>query len=155
MIDFYEKVDFDQKVWVFEDGAIEQQRLGTVCRDHGDPDSKYWADGCVLYKYRPNRQMPRSVVATFETETEAEHAYWLLLLHHVSTGDTAPDIIWEFADAVEAIKQQIEWAENEVRDRVRYSEGNVEWANSNGHGEKVAYWTAQLEQLENTGGIQA
>ena len=148
MIDYYANVDFDQKVWVFEDGAMEQQVLRDVCADHGDDDRQHRAEGCELFEYRPNYQLPRRVLQSFDTEAEAEHAYLLLLLHNITTTDTALDLLWTSEDAIEAVADKIRWAEENVRYRVRYSEGNTEWANSDGYGEKVAYWIAQLEQLE-------
>ena len=100
MIDFYENVDFDQEVWTLDGGKLEQQVLRDVCWDHGDPDGKYRAEGCELFKYRANHQYPRSVIATFETEAEAEHAYWLTLLDYVTTTDNMPWILWSDEDAV-------------------------------------------------------
>jgi|11BtaG_2_1085332.scaffolds.fasta_scaffold05811_8 hypothetical protein len=100
MTGYYEKVDFDQEVWVFYDIlTVKHEVLRDVCHDLGDPDGKYWADGCELFKYRPNRQYPRSVVATFETEAEAEHAYWLTLLDYVTTTDNMPLIHWDASSA--------------------------------------------------------
>ena len=148
MIDYYANVDFDQKVWVFEDGAMEQQVLRDVCRDHGDDDGNYEVEDTDVVEYRPNYQLPRRVLQSFDTEAEAEHAYLLLLLHNITTTDTALDLLWTREDAIEAVADKIRWAEENVRYRVRYSEGNTEWANSDGYGEKVAYWIAQLEQLE-------
>jgi hypothetical protein len=149
MIDYYANVDFDQEVWVLDGGRLEQQVLRDVCADHGDDDGKYGVEGTALVEYWPNYQLPHRVLQSFETEAEAEHAYWLLLVHNVTTTDTAPALLWTRVDAREAVEDKIRWAEEDVRDRVRYSGGNTEWANSDGHGEKVAYWTAQLTQLEN------
>ena len=104
MIDYYETVDFDQEVWTLHYGKMEQDTLRDVCREHGDDDREYRAEGCELFEYRPNHQLPRSVVATFDSEAEAEHAYWLLLLHNVNTTDNAPWILWDsgqFTDVVD------------------------------------------------------
>jgi hypothetical protein len=115
MIDYYEKVDFDQEVWVLDGGRLEQQVLRDVCREHGDDDRNYRAEGCELFEYRPNHQLPRSVVATFDTEAEAEHAYWLLLLHNVTTTDTAPLIYWSAGDAAECCSEEIDsWLGEDV-----------------------------------------
>lgn len=148
MIDYYENVDFEMDVWLLQDGALERQTLRDVCRDHGDDDGKYASEGRELVEYAPNYQQPRRVMQRFDTDAEADHAYWLLLCANVHDSDVMPEIIWEWHRAKEAVWEQIEEAEDDVRDRVRYSEGNTEWANSDGHGEKVAYWTAQLEHLE-------
>ena len=109
MIDYYEKVDFDQEVWVLHYGKLEQDRLRYVCREHGDSDNKYWAEGCELFEYQANHQLPRSVIATFDTEAEAEHAYWLLLLHNVSTSDTAPWILWDSSQFTEVVNESPEF----------------------------------------------
>ena len=135
MIDFYEKVDFDQKVWVFHDIlTIKHEVLRDVCRNHGDRDSKYWAEGCVLYKYRPNRQLPRSVVAKFDTEAEAEHGYWLLLLHYVTTTDDMPLIHWDADDAATFCGELIkDWDEEYVED--------------------LRYWLRTLDKVCEVGGL--
>lgn len=120
MIDFYEKVDFDQKVWVLHYGKMEQDVLRDVCREHGDDDRKYRAEGCELFKYRANHQYPRSVIATFDTEAEAEHAYWLLLLHNVSTSDTAPLIYWGASRAAECCSEELKFWDGEHVEDLRY-----------------------------------
>ena len=149
MIDYYENVDFDQKVWVFEDGGGWSSRCCVTCAPTtGTTTASTGLKAAICLNIEPNYQLPRRVLQSFDTEAEAEHAYWLLLLHNVTTTDTALDLLWTSEDAIEAVADKIRWAEENVRYRVRYSEGNTEWANSDGYGEKVAYWIAQLEQLE-------
>lgn len=117
MIDYYEEVDFDQEVWVLHCGKMEQDVLRDVCREHGDDDRKYRAEGCELFKYRANHQLPRSVVATFETEAEAEHAYWILLLHNVTSADNAPLIYWDAHDAAEFCSEELRfWDGKRIED---------------------------------------
>ena len=135
MIDFYEKVDFDQEVWTLDGGKLEQQVLRDVCWGHGDPDGKYRAEGCELLKYRANHQLPRSVVATFDSDAEAEHAYWLLLLDYVTTTDNTPMIFWDAFDVAE-------WCAGEVS----------EW-----DGERIEtlrYWLRALDRVCEYGGLE-
>lgn len=120
MIDYYEKVDFDQEVWVLDGGKLEQQVLRDVCWEHGDPDGKYRAEGCELFEYRANHQLPRSVVSTFDTEAEAEHAYWLLLLHDVTTTDNMPWILWDASRAAECCSEEIKFWDGERIEDLRY-----------------------------------
>lgn len=99
MIDFYEEMDFDRKVWVFEGDKVERRILRDVLHDHCDPDGKYKSEGCNLLEFRPNYQHPAQVIAEFDTEEEADHAYWLWLLHDLTTTDNRPDIGWYPAQA--------------------------------------------------------
>lgn len=135
MIDFFGKVDFDQKVWVFHDIlTIQHEVLRDVCRNHGDNDRKYRAEGCVLFKYRANHQYPRSVVATFETEAEAEHAYWLILLEYVTTADDMPVIHWDAGSAAEFCGEIIrDWDSEYVED--------------------LRYWLRTLDEVCKAGGL--
>ena len=101
MIDFYEDMDFDRKVWVFDGGKAEQLVLRDVLHAHCDPDGKYKSEGCNLLEFRPNYQHPAKVIAEFDTEEEAEHAYLLWLLHDRTTTDNRPDIGWSAAQAAD------------------------------------------------------
>ena len=120
MITYFDEVDFDQEVWVLHHGDMKQDVLRDVCREHGDDDRKYRAEGCELVEYRANHQLPRSVVATFDTEAEAEHAYWLVLLYNVSTSDNAPLIYWDARDAAECCSEELKfWDGGRIED-LRY-----------------------------------
>lgn len=121
MIDYYEKVDFDQEVWVFHDIlTIQHEVLRDLCQNHGDNSRKYRAEGCELFKYQANHQYPRSVVATFDTEAEAEHAYWLTLLDYVTTADDMPVIHWDASDAAEFCGEIIRDWDGEYVEDLRY-----------------------------------
>ena len=129
MIDYYENVAFDQEVWVLDGGRLEQQVLRDVCADHGDDDRQYRAEGCDLFEYRTHHQRPRRVLQSFDTEVEAEHAYWLLLLHNVTTTDNAPWILWSDEAAV------------------RVAADNYEEADEFGMGAEAEYWGKQLRRV--------
>jgi hypothetical protein len=134
MIDYYETVDFDQEVWTLHYGKMERDTLRDVCREHGDDDREYRAEGCELFEYRPNHQLPRSVVATFDTEAEAEHAYWLLLLYNVTSADNAPLIFWDADDAAECCSEEI----------ACWDGGRVE---------HLRYWLRTLDKVCEVGGL--
>ena len=107
MIDFYEERDFNEEVWVYEDGELESETLRDVCSRNGDADGKYRAEGCELFKYRANHQLPRSAIATFDSEAEAEHAYWLMLLYHTTADDNMPMIFWDASNAAAFCSEEI------------------------------------------------
>ena len=120
MIDYYENVDFSQQVWVLDSGKLERQELRDVCSEHGDPDGKYRAEGCRLLEYRANHQQPATLIADFDTEQEAEHAYWLLLLDYVSTTDNVPWILWSDATAAKYCSEEITFWDGERVEHLRY-----------------------------------
>ena len=120
MIDFYEKIDFDQEVWVCDGSEMELQRLRDVCSEHGDPDLQHRAEGCELVRYRANLQRPRQLVHTFDTEAEAEHAYWLSLLHYVTTTDNVPMIFWDVFGAAEWCAGEVDEWDGERVETLRY-----------------------------------
>jgi hypothetical protein len=75
------------------------------------------------------------VLQSFDTEAEAEHAYWLLLLHYVTTTDNAPWILWSDEAAL------------------RVAADNHEEAAEFGTGAEAEYWGNQLHRLCKRTGI--
>lgn len=135
MIDFYEEMDFDREVWVFYDRlTIKHEVLRDVCSEHGDPDRQHRPEGCELVKYRANLQRPRQLVHTFDTEAEAEHAYWLSLLHYVTTTDDMPVIFWDASRAAAFCGELIrDWDSEYVED--------------------LRYWLRTLDEVCKAGGL--
>lgn len=103
MIDFYNPVDFAQTVYTIDDtGTVKAHTLADLCRQHCDETTtphgiapKMHTRGNELWTWGLCGNFPE-LVATFDTDAEAEHA---LMLCHLFDLEHNFSFFYRLADA--------------------------------------------------------
>lgn len=111
-MNFYEKENFDQAVYIIEDNEIEQITLRELCLEFADETTTpnginkrfHLREGVELWTWGAGGNNP-ALVETFDSEEEADHALMLCHRFDLLSGDDSPIVYNTKAEAEEAMAE--------------------------------------------------
>ncbi len=109
-MNFYEKENFDQAVYIIEDNEIEQITLRELCLEFADETTTpnginkrfHLREGVELWTWGVNGKNP-AMVEAFDSEEEADHALMLCHRFDLLNGDDNPIVYNTKAEAIAEI----------------------------------------------------
>ncbi len=108
-MDFYAKEDFTRPVFYVENGEIIETTLFDLANDYRDETTtptgvrpRYFVNGNELHSWVSTGNKA-SLVHSFDTAEEAEHALLLTFKHDLDSNDNAPFYYSTRADAQEEL----------------------------------------------------